>query len=273
MQYQIIACDLDGTLLDETGHVSKENWEAIEKLTQMGVQVVPASGRAFEEMPKEIQDCPFIRYYIASNGAGIYDKTQGFIHEWTLPRELGHGILDLLTQYETTSLIHIGTKTYVDEATHSPQDYAKFNMNTTWQNYCMAFVLPIREPFAFAYEQESIQSFTTFFKHKEDLQTVWQLWEKDDRLALAQTDPFNIEVFSSQAGKGKALSCLADLLGIDKSATIAMGDSSNDLTMIRAAGLGLAMENAVPALKEAADATICHHKDHGLKYILEHYYL
>jgi len=273
MQYQIIACDLDGTLLDETGHVSKENWEAIEKLTKMGVQIVPASGRAFEEMPREVIECPYFRYYIASNGAGIYDKTQGFIHEWALPRELGHSILDLLAQYETTSLIHIGTRTYVNEATHSPQDYARFNMNTTWQNYCMAFVVPIHDPFSFAYTQESIQSFTTFFKRKEDLQAVWQLWKKDDRLALAQTDPFNIEVFSSHAGKGKALSCLADLLGIDRSATIAMGDSTNDLTMIRAAGLGLAMENAVPALKAAADATICHHKDHGLKYIWEHYYL
>lgn len=81
MQYQIIACDLGGTLLDETGRVSKENW--------------------------------------------------GFVREWVFPRELGHSILDLLAQYETTSLIHIGPRTYVDETTRSPRDYAKFNMNTT----------------------------------------------------------------------------------------------------------------------------------------------
>ena len=273
MQYKLIACDLDGTLLDETGRVSRENWTALEKLTQMGVFVVPASGRALEEMPKEIVDCPFFRYYITSNGAGIYEKEKGFIQEWAFSRALGHQLLDLLASYETVTLIHIGTKTYMEESTHNPAYYASFNMNDTWQAYCMANLVPIPNQLAFAYRQESIQSLTTFFKHKEDLQAVWKIWEKDDRLALAQTDPFNIEVFSCQAGKGTALWHLADLLGIDRKATISMGDSTNDLSMIRAAGLGLAMENALPVVKTEADGVICHHRDHGLKYILEHYYV
>ncbi len=273
MQYKMIATDLDGTLLDETGRVSRENWEAIEKLTKMGVQVVPASGRALEEMPREIVDCPFIRYYITSNGAGIYEKGKGFLKEWAFSRELGHQLLDLLKNYETVSLIHIGTKTYMDESTHNPAYYASFHMNDTWQAYCMANLVPIPNQLAFAYAQESIQSLTTFFRHKADLQTAWKLWEKDDRLALAQTDPYNIEVFSSQAGKGTALYHLADHLGIPREATIAMGDSSNDLSMLKAAGLALAMENAAPEAKKAATAVICHHKEHGLKYVLEHYYL
>ncbi len=272
MQYKLIACDLDGTLLDETGRVSKENWVALETLTQMGVFVVPASGRALEEMPKEIVACPLFRYYITSNGASIYDKENGLVKEWALPRELGHQILDLLANYETTSLIHIGPRTHVEESTHNPAYYAQFNMNAAWQAYCMSNVVPISDPFSFAYAQESIQSFTTFFKHKEDLQALWEIWEKDDRLALAQTDPFNIEVFSSQAGKGKALSYLADLLDIDRKATISMGDSTNDLSMIRAAGLGLAMENAREEVKAEADAIICHYRDHGLKYVLEQYF-
>ena len=273
MQYQLIATDLDGTLLDENGHVSRENWDALEKLTQMGVWVVPASGRALEEMPREIVDCPLIRYYIASNGAGIYEKGKGFIREWAFSRELGHQLLDRLANYETVSLIHIGTKTYMEESTHNPAYYASFNMNATWQAYCMENLIPIPNQLSFAYQQESIQSLTTFFKHKEDLQTVWKLWEKDERLALAQTDPYNIEVFSCRAGKGTALGCLADHLGIPKSATIAMGDSSNDLSMLQAAGLALAMENAAPEAKKEADAVICHHKDHGLRYVLEHYYV
>lgn len=272
MQYQLIATDLDGTLLDETGRVSEENWKAIEALTQMGVYVVPASGRALEEMPKEIVDCPLFRYYIASNGAGIYDKDQGFIHEWALSRELGREILDLLANYETTSLIHIGPRTYVEESTHCPAYYASFNMNPTWQAYAMAYLVPIPNQLSFAYAQESIQSATVFFKRKEDLQAVWAIWEKDERLALAQTDPYNIEVFSSQAGKGKALCQLAALLGIGQTATIALGDSTNDLSMLKAAGLGLAMKNARPEVQAAADAVICHHKDHGLKYVLEQYF-
>lgn len=271
MNYQIIATDLDGTLLDESGKVSPENWLALEKLTKMGVQVVPASGRALEEMPRQIQDCPYFRYYIASNGAGLYDKQTGLIRQWAFSRELGHKLLDLLTSYETTSLIHIGTKTYMDESTHHPSYYAGFNMNPTWQTYCMTYLVPIPDQLGFAYRQEHIQSFTTFFKRQEDLQAVWAVLSADSRIALAQTDPFNIEIFSSQAGKGTALRYLAHHLGVDQSATIAMGDSTNDLSMIKAAGLGLAVENAAPKAKEEADEVICHHRDHVLKYVLEHY--
>jgi len=53
--------------------------------------------------------------------------------------------------------------------------------------------------------------------------------------------------------------------------TIAVGDSTNDMTMIQAAGLGLAMENAVPELKAAADAIICSNQEHGIDYILRNY--
>lgn len=271
MQYKMIATDLDGTLLDETGRLSKENLKALESLTQMGIIVVPASGRALEEMPKEILECPFFRYYITSNGASIYDKQTGVIQEWAFPREQGKKVLDLLTSYKTVSLIHIGTKTYMEESTHTPAYYASFNMNTTWQSYCMTFLVPIPAQLAFAYAQESIQSFTTFFQHKEDLEAVWEVLSKDSSISLAQTDPFNIEIFSSQAGKGTALLHLAHHLGIDRNATIALGDSTNDLSMIKAAGLGLAMENAREEVKSQADSTICHHKDHCLKYVLAHY--
>lgn len=272
MKYQLIATDLDGTLLDETGRLSPENLSALETLTRMGVTVVPASGRALEEMPKEILECPFFRYYITSNGAGIYDKETGLVKEWAFPRELGHEILNLLQTCETVSLIHIGPKTYAEESTHSPKQYAQYNLNAVWQDYAMKYLFAIPDQMAFAYDQESIQSATIFFKHKEELQAVWKLWEKDGRLGLAQTDPHNIEVFSSEAGKGTALGYLADYLGIYRKATIALGDSTNDLSMLKAAGLGLAMENAAPKAKEEADAVICHHRDHCLSYVLAHYY-
>jgi hydroxymethylpyrimidine pyrophosphatase-like HAD family hydrolase len=48
-------------------------------------------------------------------------------------------------------------------------------------------------------------------------------------------------------------------------------DSTNDMTMVQAAGLGLAMENAVPELKATADAVICTNEEHSIQYILKHY--
>ena len=82
----------------------------------------------------------------------------------------------------------------------------------------------------------------------------------------------NIEIISERAGKGKALHRLARLTGIDPSETIAVGDSSNDSEVIRAAGLGIAMKNAWDELKEIADEVAdCTNDEHVAKYILENY--
>ena len=87
----------------------------------------------------------------------------------------------------------------------------------------------------------------------------------------AQSNKYNLEVFSSKAGKGNALMLLADILGVDRTQTIAVGDSTNDMTMIKAAGLGLAMQNAVDELKQNADEVICDNNSNAIDYIVERY--
>ena len=65
---------------------------------------------------------------------------------------------------------------------------------------------------------------------------------------------------------------VADMLGIDRNATIAVGDTTNDSQALECAGLSLAMANSVPELKEIADEVICDNNNHAIKYILDHYF-
>jgi len=271
MEYKIIACDLDKTLLDDDHNVSAENWQAIEKLHEMGVQFVPASGRAYEEMPKQLLESPLIRYYITSDGTTVHDKKTGTTHEMPLPMQLGRQVLDKIYSYSVCIMIHTDTKGYVDQGTHNVPNYVDFHMNDYWVSFTMDKTTPIPDLKGFAYSLTAIQSVVAFFKNMEDLQTCKAYFEQDPRLMVAQTDPYNLEVFSAEAGKGNALRMLADILSVDRNATIAVGDSTNDLTMVKAAGLGLAMDNAVPELKAEADAVICNNLQHSVKYILEHY--
>ena len=62
----------------------------------------------------------------------------------------------------------------------------------------------------------------------------------------------------------------ADMLEIDHSDTIAMGDGHNDCTMLQAAGLGLAMANGAEVVKQTADRVICSNDEHGVDYVLQH---
>ena len=73
-EYKIVACDLDGTLLNSNLEVSSENLNGINDLKKMGVDFVPSSGRTICEIDLKIINNPNIRYIIYSNGAGIYDK-------------------------------------------------------------------------------------------------------------------------------------------------------------------------------------------------------
>ncbi|MBQ3760312.1 MAG: HAD hydrolase family protein, partial [Synergistaceae bacterium] len=73
------------------------------------------------------------------------------------------------------------------------------------------------------------------------------------KLLFTSSVPNNIEINDTKANKGGGLKFLAEYLGIPMSETLAFGDGLNDITMIEAAGIGVAMENAVDEVKAAAD--------------------
>lgn len=271
MDYKIIASDLDGTLLSGQGRVSEENWRAIEELNKRGIHFVPASGRSFREMPAELRESPLIRFYITSDGTTVYDKETDTTHEMPLSKELGHWVLDKLYQYPMCMMLHADINSYVDADTHNHPDYIRCNLDQRWRDFTFETNLPVADFKKFAYDHERIQALIPFFENLADLKECERYFRENPELLVVQSDPYDLEVFSSKAGKGNALMLLADLLGVDRRATIAVGDSTNDATMVSAAGRGLAMENAVPELKAVADEVICNYEQHSAQYILEHY--
>ena len=110
-----------------------------------------------------------------------------------------------------------------------------------------------------------------FFELNEVTSSCKQIFEDSGRLSAARSRVNFLEVFSSDAGKGKTLADFADTLGVDMADVIAIGDGNNDATMFKEAGLGLAVANACDALKEIADQTICDHSEHVAKYVLENF--
>lgn len=272
MEYKIIASDLDGTLLTLDHTVSEKNHQAIEALQQKGILFVPASGRALREFPVEILEDPLYRYYIVSNGAAIYDKATGQMEEFALTPEISREVLDLLYSYDVFLSVHAGERSYCEITTHQEPHYRGFHMNDYWVSFALGKFTPIPEMKQFAYTQPTLQSIIPFFRNMEDKEACRAILEKDTRLSVAETDHHNLEIFSAAAGKGQALLHLANRLNIPREATIAVGDNINDSSMILAAGLGLAVENAAPLLKEQADEVICHFQEHSARYILEHYF-
>ena len=271
MQYKILASDLDKTLLDNDGNISPENWAAIEKMQDLGVQFVPTTGRSFKEMPQELQESPAIRYYITSSGAVVYDKKTGKSYDFAIRQPLAREALDGVYQYPICLFFHADNNTFAEASTHNAEDYSAFHMNSYWIPYTLKMLKPVEDLKTFAYNAPEYESFTAFFKNREDLEACKAFFGKDPRLQVCQTDPWNMEICNAEAGKGAGIRRLAELLDVPIQQTIAVGDSLNDMTMLKTAGLSLAMSNALPEVKAVADAVICSNLEHGMAYILDHY--
>lgn len=271
MEYKIIASDLDGTLFDTKGKISEQNLKAIEWLYNNGIHFVPASGRAFNEMPSILKEHPLIRYYINSDGGVVYDKKEDKTYELAMPRDVSNRVLDTLYSHPINMMLHADTNSYVDADLNNDADYRRCNYSQGWIDFVYAKDVPVPDFKNFAYSHEAVQLYCVFFERPEDIDACKSIFSQDPDILYAQSNQYNLEVFSGRAGKGNALYLLADILGIDRKKTIAVGDSTNDSTMVQFAGLGLAMQNAVDELKTIADEVICDNNSHAIDYIIKKY--
>lgn len=266
--YNIIAVDLDGTLVDSHLNISEENKRAIHTLTEMGVQVVPATGRAFTEVDPRVRENPDIRYVICSAGAMTYDKQTKNAVTRLMSVEKTQQILDILADYDLAFCLHCGGNSYMD-AVHWDQRMKRYEMTQYMRDFLLGVNKPVKEFMPFCRDNKAAEMFVIFFRNKEDQPECKRRVEALGGVITAASEPYNLEIYPAGVGKGPALLSLAERLGVDPAATIAVGDSPNDYTMIRDAGLSLAVSNAFAVIKEAADRVICSNDEHIMPYILE----
>ena len=269
-KYKIVASDLDGTLFNTAVEISKENLAAIEEMDQMGVHFVPSSGRAYTEIPDKIKNIPQVRYLICSDGAMIYDqKAQQQLCRCYMDKELSKTVLDVLNEYQTLLTVRYHGKSYVDTSKHDWDIYGKYRLTGNYKEFIYEYDRPIENFDDFCYNLPEIEMICVFFKSNREMAECKRRLLETGRVQVASSEPYNLEIFDINAGKGNALRRLAQHLEIDPQKTIGVGDSLNDMDNIRKAGLGLAMENACEALKVEAKRIICNNDQHAMQYILE----
>lgn len=270
-KYGIIASDLDGTLLNNAGVISEENLAAIREMTVRGIHFVPSSGRSFAEMPEQIRNCADIRYVIYSNGAAVLDRKTGERILCCLSREQSNEILDIISGYDVHITLRQGGECYVDAAEQGPEKYDYYHIGHAHAQITRDYGIHRADFKEFSYTLDDVDLYAVHFRHDHERVECRDRLLALGKYAVAEANAYSLEISALDAGKGWALHRLADHLGIDRAATIGMGDSDNDTTMIKAAGLGLAMANACDSLKAIADEIICNNEEHAVAYVLAHY--
>ncbi|MDR0424183.1 MAG: Cof-type HAD-IIB family hydrolase [Clostridiales Family XIII bacterium] len=269
---KLIALDLDKTLLNSEGKLSEGNRKALVRAIEAGIIVVPATGRAKSTVPPEILDLG-ARYLICGNGALIFDIPGGKkLYEKLIPAE---GLERMKPFLDDTSFMkeafYEGVP-YTDEIYYS--DMARFGVSGDFLEYYKASRSPVKDLAAFIEERkDSIEVINMIFADGRRKASVWKSLEEIDIIEVTTSLGFNLEVGARGMSKASAMSALCGILGIEPSQALSCGDNDNDASMLEFAGIGVAMGNATPNAKAAADFVTKTNDEDGVAFAIEKFAL
>lgn len=275
---KLVALDLDGTLFDNSSRISKRNLTAIRSITDKGIHVVISTGRPFEGIPFDQIKGTWINYAITANGSGIYEISTGkCLYENAMDEELVTPILNFLLTRDIHMDAFIGGKGYTPiQCVETAQ---KLTVPSSIKNYIITTRTRLDNILQFIHENQlKVQKMTLNFYPAADgtlidRETVRKFLVSNPSITTVCGGYNNLEFTRADANKGVGLRKLAEILGVNPDATMAIGDTENDLAIIEAAGIGVAMENATDAVKARADYVTTTNTKDGVAAAIEHFIL
>lgn len=262
--YEIIALDLDGTLTNNEKIITPRTKNALLEWQERGKKLVLASGRptvGMMHLAEELSLSRYHNYVMAFNGAVIIDcGTDKVISESLMPVSANQRVweiskkkgVDLFTYEGTTLLTNNMKNPYairekeIDRLSIRQIDDMGAYLDFPVPKLVLTADGEILEPMEASVREVMGEDYNVY-----------------------RSEPYYLEVLAHGIDKGSCLLKLLKLTGLKKEQAIACGDGYNDLTMIQCAGLGVAMDNAVPAVKEAADYITLSNEEDGVAHVVE----
>jgi Cof subfamily protein (haloacid dehalogenase superfamily) len=281
-QIRLIATDMDGTLLNELGAISKENREAIKAAQAKGIKVIVATGRSYKEAVQPLQEAGITCPIICVNGAEIRDDQGKKVKSVPLSREKYHAAATILRDAEVYFEMYTNGGTYSnsrEKALQTMMDYlksaypdypeeeirAKMDLRFSKESF---FVV---EEYEQIIEQEGVEIYKllVFSNEQAILEAIAKKLQKIEGIAVSASAKNNLEITNAGAQKGIALAEYAAQQGIALEDTMAIGDNFNDLSMLSIVGFSVAMGNAEDEIKEKCSFVANRNDRHGVAHAIQ----
>jgi Cof subfamily protein (haloacid dehalogenase superfamily) len=257
-----IASDMDGTLLNSKQEVSEKNLEAIKKALDLGVEVVIATGRSYEEAMSVLRESGLELPIICANGAEIRTKEGEVVKTHPLDHRIARQAATILDEVGVYYEIYTSEGTYTADydkgveliidifTTANPELSRDLVEDEAQHRYDKGLIHIVDSYEPILNGEKTIYKLLVFNKDHSLLDQVEEKLKQVDNLEVTSSAFGNLELMNTQAQKGIALAEFVEGKGISLQDTMAVGDNYNDLSMFQVVGRSVAMGNANEDIKE-----------------------
>lgn len=284
--YKLAAIDLDGTMLNQYGIVTQRTKEAIQKVQQQGIEVVIASGRPTDSVKTIAKEIESEKYFISGNGAIIYDiANDEIIYENILKKQKTLDIIKICEENSIYYNIYTDKEIIAKSLQCNVLYYHKENLNKEEKNKTRINIVENIYEYI-SNRDEKIVKITICDSHPVIFNSIMRKLKEIDEIEVLEVshmsrkmirqgtedipiEYFYTEISAQNVDKWNAIEFLKDKMQIETEEIVAIGDNINDKKMIENAGLGIAMGESTPAIKEVANQITDSNIDDGVAKVLE----
>ncbi|MBX3390735.1 MAG: HAD hydrolase family protein [Phycisphaeraceae bacterium] len=287
MRFRLLALDLDGTLFNRESVISPANIAAVDRARDAGLRVVVCTGRGLLECVGGLEAINQREPVVVAGGAIIADPlTRTTLHRFNIHQSLVHNAVEIILASKHAALVlkdplQAGFDYLVVNPEGCPIDpvsqwwFSKMNVEVRYTQSLADDPCPLATVRVGACGRGHILDgakgkLIAALGDRAVIHNFPAVISPEHAKAVGTGESLNIlEIFDRDATKWSAISYLACEWAIEPSQVVAIGDEINDVSMIEGAGLGIAMGNAIPAVKAAAKRVTLSNAESGVAYAID----
>ncbi len=263
---EIIAIDLDGTLLNSNYEISDENLKRLREVDSLGIKIIPATGRRFSSAINFLEKIPCNTFAILQNGALILNKdSREIFFSAVMEREIFDAIFEfnIINSFYPVyiSSPFYGNKLFLSERL---EKYKRLEMYLEKQRGGIEI-----------FKRDGLRkieiSQIMYFGEVEKMKKVYKMIKNKfgNSVSITVTEYLKrdlsiVDVMRKGISKGSGLKMIADYLGVKREKIWAIGDNINDIEMFRVASFSMAMSNGCDKVKKSASIIIPENDKNGV---------
>lgn len=261
---KMVFADMDGTFVATDKSVPPQNMELLDVLASRDIGFVPCTGRPVSAVPQQILDHEATRYAVGSNGSVVYDnRAKAPIHVVGMNKK---AVLDL---YEAVKCLNVTFDVFADGEVYAERTRYDAMGSYGIDGPTLSMLRRVRKPVdknvaELVERARAVEKITCFWSRECDRRGLELAIDRIGGFSSAHGHPKNFELQAEGVSKGFALVWLCKHTGVNPADVVAFGDEANDVSLLAAAGDGVAMANAIPQARAVANHTAPSNDDAGV---------